>query len=176
MRLECRVEKKYKTSIGTAVVELLLAACLLSVALVPLFYILRFTKLPVVKSESDFMATLLAHHAVETIVAQNLFDPKVLPTITGDEPVVVKPYGYRYVSPYFREILNHWNGLEEADNPVLFWAMKQFSCNVDTYYLEDNLFKAIVYIDWEERGRPKRIFLERLLDHPPHRSTLEEGE
>jgi hypothetical protein len=146
--------------------ELLLAACLLSISLVPLLYVFRLTRPPERKTAMEFQATLLAHHVLERIVAEKEADPNALPQMTPEEPIVIREEGYRAVSSYFRPLLGHEQGLEESHNGRLFWSLKPFQCQVDTYYLENHLYKVIAYITYEEDGRKKRVFLERLLDHP----------
>jgi len=160
---------------GTSLFELLLIASVLSLSLAPLFYVIRLSRPPEVESEMEFTATLLAHHVLQRIVAQKFLSPDSLPSMTAEEPVVVTPEGYQVVSEYFRNFLGKDLGLEENDNPKLYWALKPFTCQVDTYYLDDYLYKVIVYIGYEETGRRKRVFLERLLDHQPPQPILEIG-
>ena len=160
---------------GATLLELLLAACFLSIFLVPLFYLFKLSKPPDRKSEMEFMASLLARHVIERIVAGKVDDPDYLPSMTPEEPTVVFPEGYQAVSQYFRNILGKDNGLDEETNQKLYWALKPFKCQVDTYYLEDNMYKVIVYVSYEEDGRKKRVFLERLLDHPLPQIMKEAG-
>ncbi len=160
---------------GTSLFELLLVACVLSLSLAPLFYVFKLSRPPERESELEFTATLLAHHVLERIIAQKHANPESLPSMTSEEPIVVTPEGYRVVSEYFRNFLGKDLGLEESDNPKLYWALKPFTCQVDTYYLDDFLYKVIVYISYEELGRKKRVFLERLLAHHPPQPILEIG-
>jgi hypothetical protein len=149
--------------------ELLLAVCLLSVSLGPLFYLFNITKRHQPQSDMEMLGTLLAQHAMERIVAQCAAAPEMLPTMTSEEPVVASPDTPQVVSEYFRDLLNTPEGITESDSSALFWAFKPFKCQVDTYYIEDNLYKAIVYIHYEEGGQRKRVFLERLIsrNQPP---------
>ncbi len=160
---------------GTSLFELLLVACLLSLSLAPLFYVVKLSRPPERESEMEFTATLLAHHVLEKILARQHASPDTLPSMTTEEPIVVTPEGFRVVSEYFRPLLGKDLGLEEVDNPKLYWALKPFTCQVDTYYLDDYLYKVIVYIGYEEAGRKKRVFLERLLAHQPPQPILEIG-
>lgn len=148
---------------GATIMELLLATCFLSISLMPLLYLFNLTKKIPVRSESEFLATLLAQHVMEKIIGFCGENPDQLPSMSPEEPLVSAPDTPQNVSEYFREILGKTEGLGENDFPGLYWAMRQFKCQVDTYYLEDNLYKIIVYIFYEEGGQRKRVFLERLL-------------
>ena len=140
-----------------------MAGCLLSVSLVPLFYLFNLTKRGGEASEKEFQAVLLCQHAMEHAIALCNANAQSLPPMTGEEPIVSSPDLPQNVSEYFREIMGKTDGIQENDYPVLYWALKPFRCQVDTYFLEDNLYKIIVYIFYEEGGKKKRVFLERLL-------------
>lgn len=142
--------------------ELLFATCILSISLAPLFYIFNFTRKTQEQSELEFTASLLAQHVMEEIVGYCQAHPDAIPPMTQEEPIVLSAGMTRKVSEYFREILDSHDGIDEGQ-PELFWAMKPFSCQVDTYFLEANLYKVIVYILYEEAGRKKRVFVERLV-------------
>ena len=160
---------------GASLLDILLAACLLSVSLVPLFYLFKLSRPTFAKSPMEFSATLLANHVMESIVADKLADPDSLPTMTGEEPIVVTNEGFHAVSEYFRHILDQTQGLEEKNHQVLYWSFKPFRCKVDTYYLEDYLYKVIVYISFVEEGQDRKIFVERLLEHSPPQSLPEDS-
>lgn len=144
--------------------ELLGVFCILSISLAPLLYLIRLTKGAEERSEMEFTATLLAQHVMEKIVALSLAQPGTLPPMTPEQPLVAGPDGSGTVSEYFRFLLGDFRTITQEESPKLYWALKPFSCQVDTYYLEDRLYKVIVYIAYEEDARRKRIYLERLLD------------
>lgn len=155
--------------------ELLGIFCILSISLAPLFYLVRLTKTAEHRSEAELSATLLAQHVMERIVAMTAKNPANLPPMTPEEPIVAEPDGSGPVSAYFTFLLGDYRTISPEDFPKLYWALKPFKCQVDTYYLEDRLYKIIVYIGYEEEGRKKRIYLERLLDlsQPPAESGAE---
>ncbi len=152
---------------GQGLLELLLAASIFTVALVPLMYLFRLSRPPEKTSEMEFTATLLAHHVMEKILAEKLSDPRYLPPVTSEDPTVVIPGKLQPVSEFFRGILGKETGLEETDQAKLYWLLKPFSCQVNNYYLDDYIYKIIVYITYEEEGKNKRVFVEHLLHHPP---------
>lgn len=151
---------------GESLLELLLAACLMTVALVPLFQLYRISRAPERKSEMEFTATLLARHVIERIVALRHADPAYLPGMTPEEPIVSTADGFQAVSEHFKGLFGRENGIEKTDNGDLFTALEPFRCRIDTYYLDGGYYKVIVYIQYEESGRTKRVFLERLLTAP----------
>ncbi|HNW35426.1 MAG TPA: hypothetical protein PKM25_10875 [Candidatus Ozemobacteraceae bacterium] len=151
---------------GESLLELLLAACLMTVALVPLFQVYRLSRPPERKSEMEFSATLLARHVLERIIALRRADPAYLPGMTSEEPVVAPADGFQPVSEHFKGLFGHENGIEKSDNSILYDALEPFKCRIDTYYLDGGYYKVIVYIQYEESGYPKRVFLERLLPGP----------
>lgn len=151
---------------GESLLELLLAACLMTVALVPLFQVYRLSRPPERASDMEFSATLLARHVIERIIALRKADPAYLPGMTSEEPVVAPADGFQPVSEHFRALFGHENGIDRNELPALYEALEPFRCRVDTYYLDGGSYKIIVYIEYEEAGRPKRVFLERLLPAP----------
>ncbi|MBP7635878.1 hypothetical protein KBA41_17070, partial [Candidatus Ozemobacteraceae bacterium] len=156
-----------------SLLELLWAACLMTVALVPLIQLYRISRAPERKSEMEFTATLLARHVVERIVALRNADPAYLPGMTPEEPIVSTADGFQAVSEHFKGLFGRENGLEKADNTDLFATLEPFRCRIDTYYLDGGYYKVIVYIHYEENGRTKRVFLERLLSAPTSSSQEE---
>ncbi len=147
---------------GTNILELLLALSILSVSLYPIVYIFRIAHPPRQKTHTEYLATLLAHHAMETIIAKKALDPAYLPMMSDDQPVVESADAIANVSEYFRDISEKGENLNEDDSQ-LYWSLKQFNCRIDTYYLEGALFKAIVYVSYIKDGRTMKVFFERLL-------------
>lgn len=138
----------------------------MTVALVPLFQLYRLSRAPESRSEMEFSATLLARHAIEQIIALRNADPSYLPGMTPEEPIVSTADGFQAVSEHFKGIFGGESGLEKNDNSDLYTALEPFKCRIDTYYLDGGYYKVIVYVQYEENGRSKRVFLERLLPAP----------
>lgn len=157
---------KLKGRKGTNLLELLLALSILSGALYPIVYILKMAQPAQKKTQTEYLATLLCHHVVESIIANKISDPNYLPPMTDSQPVVQSETSVAQVSDYFKNISNNGEAVTENDSSQLYWTLKQFSCRVDTYYLEGFLYKAIVYITYEKDGRQMKVFLERLLSQP----------
>lgn len=164
-RVTCRSSVRVRRN-GESLLELLLAACLMTVALVPLFQLYRLSRAPEQKSEMEFSATLLARHVIEQIIALRHADPSYLPEMTPEEPIVSTTDGFQAVSEHFKGLFGRETGLEKTDNSDLYNALKPFRCRIDTYYLDGGYYKIIVYIHYEENGRSKRVFLERLMRAP----------
>lgn len=158
---------------GSNILELLLALAILSVSLYPIVYIFRIAHPPRQKTHTEYLATLLAHHAMETIIARKALDSAYLPTMSDPEPVVQSADAINHVSEYFRDITESGENISEDSDSQLFWSLKQFNCSIDTYYLEGALFKAIVYVTYLKDGRTMKVFFERLLSQS---EALPQGE
>lgn len=143
--------------------ELLLALSILSAALYPVVFIFRIASPAKMKNHNEYMATLLAHHVIETIVAKRAKNPAYLPAMSDPEPVVQSAESVEPVSQHFRSISETGESITESNDPQLFWSLKPFKCQIDTYYLDGSLFKALVYITYQKEGRTMKVFFERLL-------------
>lgn len=159
---------------GTNLLELLLALSILSGALYPIVYIFKMSRPTIQKTQTEYLATLLTHHVVETIVANKIANPDYLPPMTESQPVVQNDNSVTQVSDYFRYASEKGEAIVENDPSQLFWPLKQFSCRVNTYYLEGFLYKAIVYITYQKDGKEMKVFLERLLAQPMLADLAEE--
>ena len=109
------------------------------------------------------MATLMAQHALEKAIAFNQARQGALPPMTEEEPLVQAPDSPRQVSWYFNDLAGFLPGIEETDQPELYWAMKPFTCEVKNYFIDQRLYKIIAYVSYDEGGRKNRLFLERLV-------------
>lgn len=167
-------DNQQKQKHSANILELLLALSILSVSMYPLVYIFRISQTPRQKTQTEYLATLLAHHVIETIVARKSVDPAFLPFMSDAEPVVQSTDSVAPVNHYFRGISESGENITENDPAQLFWHLKQFNCQIDTYYLEGALYKVIVYISYQNEGRNMRVFFERLL--PQRESNEPEGE
>lgn len=163
--------RRKKSDKSANILELLLALALLSVSMYPLVYIFRISQAPRQKSQTEYLATLLAHHVIETVVARKSADPAFLPLMSDPEPVVQSTDSVAPVSYYFRGICENGENICENDPNQLFWQLKQYSCQIDTYYLEGELYKVIVYISYLNEGRKMRVFFERLLPQTEERNV-----
>ncbi|MBF0405935.1 MAG: hypothetical protein HQM10_01170 [Candidatus Riflebacteria bacterium] len=152
-----------KRKSGVGILELLGVACILSLSIGPLFHLMKLTRMAEQKSEMEFMATLVAHHVMERIVALSQKNPEKLPPMSSEKPVIMQPEQNEPESDYFSFTDGKYKTLSSEDSPELFSALSPFKCQVDTYFLEDSLYKIIVYVIFEENQIKKRIYLERLL-------------
>ncbi len=159
---------------GTNLLELLLALSILSGALYPIVYIFKMSRPTQQKTQTEYLATLLTHHVVETIVANKIANPDYLPPMTEPQPVVQSDNAVAQVSDYFKHASDKNEAIVENDSSQLFWSLKQFNCRVNTYYLEGFLYKAIVYITYQKDGKEMKVFLERLLAQPMLADLAEE--
>ncbi|MBF0543544.1 MAG: hypothetical protein HQM08_03880 [Candidatus Riflebacteria bacterium] len=135
----------------------------MSISLAPLFYLIKLTKMAEQRSEMEFSATLLAHHVMEKIVALSLKNPDKLPPLSPEKSIISTDSQGDVPSEYFTFLEGKYKTLSSEDSPELYTSLKPFKCQVDTYFLEDSLYKIIVYIIFEEDHIKKRIYLERLI-------------
>ncbi len=163
--LSKRFKHGYSKS-GTNLLELLLALSILTSALYPIVYLFKIAKPNQPKTQQEFLATLLAHHVVETMVAKKMMNAEYLPVMTESEPIVAEAVSGKSVSEYFNSFSPENDSVSEKSDKQIFWSLKPFSCQVDTYYLEGNLYKVIAYIGYTFEDKKMRVFLERLLAHP----------
>jgi hypothetical protein len=148
---------------GNNLLELLLALSILTGALYPIVYIFKLAKPETQKTQTEFLATLLSHHVLETIIAKKQKDPEYLPEMTEPEPVAREKNSSDKVSDYFMNILPKNEGITKEAYPQIYWPTKIYKSQVDTYYIEGSLYKVISYISYMSEGREMKVFLERLL-------------
>ena len=60
---------KHRTKFGTSLIEMLLALAILSISMYPIVYIVNIAMPVTVHNDDEYLATMLAHHVIETIVA-----------------------------------------------------------------------------------------------------------
>lgn len=155
--------KKSKAQDNTTLIGLLLCLAILTLALYPVVFLVHLSAPNKLSSQNEYLATLLAHHATETLVAKRALDKGYLPKIANNAPVVVKINSAEQNHPYFQGLLPHGHDLNEVTDPVLFWAFNPFSFTLDNYLLDNNLFKAICKINYVKDGKTMQVFFERLL-------------
>ena len=154
-----------KKTTKTNLLELLLALAILSASLYPIAYIFKLGRPSIKKTQIEFLATLLAHHVMESIVAAKNLDSDYLPMMTEKESIVETHNSISNLSEYFAKASE--SNLPIDDKDELYWSLKPFKCKVDTYYLEGSIYKVIVYISYLKEGKEMRVFLERLLATSP---------
>lgn len=167
---------KHRTKLGTSLIEMLLALAILSISMYPLVYIVNIAMPEKVHNDDEYLATMLAHHVIETIVAKRAKDPTYLPSMTSKSSVVNVVGSSELVSEYFRDLPEYNAPIMENIDPQLYWALNKFKCQTETYFLDENMFKVIVYITYEKDGREMKVFFERLLPQPETELYESEGE
>ena len=160
-----------------SLLETLLVLAILSVSIYPLAHIIYISMPLNLHTDDEYMATLLAHHVMETIVAKRAKDPSYIPTVSEACPVVSPPGGKEKISEYFTDFKEYGGPVTEQNDPQLYWAISKFKCKVDTYFLDKNIFKVFVYIIYQKDGREMKVFFERLLplNESPSDDIVEEG-
>ena len=148
---------------GMSLIETLLILAILSIVIVPLAHIINIAS-PTESSEDDeYLAVLFAHHVMEEIIAKRALDPNFLPTVCKSAPIVSTIDNAKDINDYFKYFEEFKGPVTEANSPQLYWAMKKYKCKVDTYLLDSNMFKVVVYISYPKDGREMKVYFERLL-------------
>lgn len=160
-----------------SLLETLLVLAILSVSIYPLAHIIYISMPLNLHTDDEYMATLLAHHVMETIVAKRAKDPSYIPSVSEASPVVLPPGSSEKVSEYFSNFKEYNGPVNEKNDPQLYWAINKFKCKVDTYFLDKGMFKVFVYIIYQKDGREMKVFFERLLplNESPSDENSEEG-
>ena len=160
-----------------SLLETLLVLAILSVSIYPLAHIIYISMPLSLHTDDEYMATLLAHHVMETIVAKRAKDPSYIPSVSEASPVVLPPGSSEKVSEYFSNFKEYNGPVNEKNDPQLYWAINKFKCKVDTYFLDKGMFKVFVYIIYQKDGREMKVFFERLLplNESPSDENSEEG-
>ncbi len=146
-----------------SLIEALLILALLSISIYPLAHIISLSKPIKLHTDDQYLATLLAHHVMETIIAKRAKDPSFLPKMSKAEPIVFTPAFSEPLCEYFKYFKEFNGPITETSDSQLYWALNKYKCKVDTYFLDENIFKVIVYIIYENNGKEMKIFFERLL-------------
>ena len=154
--------KKYIKK-GMTLIETLLILAILSVALVPLVHIINMASPSESHADDEYLAVLFAHHVIEEIIAKRALNPNFLPTVCQASPIVLNPEDSNKVNEYFNYFEEFKGAITEKNSPQLYWAMKKYKCKVDTYLLDSDMFKVIVYVSYLKEGREIKVYLERLL-------------
>lgn len=159
--------------------EILLVLTVLSFSLFPLVHIIAMTSPVDLHTDDEYMATLLAQHVMETIIAKRANNPNYLPSVSDFRPVVASIGTLEQTSEFFNDFKEFNGPVSENLEPQLYWAMNKFKCRVDTYLLDDALFKVVVYITYVHDGRDMKVYVERLFAQnsilPQENDNKEEG-
>ncbi len=160
-----------------SLLETLLVLAILSVSIYPLAHIIYISMPLNLHTDDEYMATLLAHHVMETIVARRAKDPSYIPSVSEASPVVSLPGNSEKTSEYFTDFKEFGGPISEQKDPQLYWAISKFKCKVDTYFLDKGMFKVFVYIIYQKDGREMKVFFERLLplNESPSDENSEDG-
>ena len=146
-----------------SLLETLLVLAILSVSIYPLVHIIHISMPVTAHTDDEYMATLLAHHVMETIVARRAKDPSYIPSVSEACPVVRTSGSSDKISEYFSYFKEYNGPITETNDPQLYWTINNFKCKVDTYLLDKGMFKVFVYIIYKKDGREMKVFFERLL-------------
>lgn len=168
--------KKYSlyNKSGVNLFELLLALAIVSALLYPMMIIIRTSKSPLNESPKELLATFLAHHVMEKIIAKKSVDYDYLPRMNEEEPLVDVAGSVLPVSQFFRH--NTGEKLISPSDEALYDIVRNYKCKIDTYYLENSMYKVIVYISFIEENTRKRVFLTRILPRTDSRNPFDRPE
>lgn len=156
-----RYKKKRK---AFSIIEILLVLAIISLSFFPLVHLIVMS-LPVdYQDDDEYIATLLAHHVMETIIAKKAKNSDYIPSASDDyKPIVLNSEDAKNISEYFDYFEEFKGPVTKTSDPQLYWAINKFKCKISTYLIDTNLFKVIVYINYQKSGKENRVFLERLL-------------
>lgn len=153
-----------KNKKAVSLIEILLILAILSIAIVPFVHIISLS-IPVDShTDDEYMATLLAQHVMETIIAKRIKNPGFLPSVSESKPIVSLNQTDK-ISEYFDYFEEFKGPVTKKQDSQLYWAIDKFKCKVDTYLLDSNLFKVVVYIIYQKDGREMKVYLERLFPY-----------
>ena len=153
----------FKRRVGASHIELLLVLAMLSVAMYPLAYIFNLAMPPKAGDSDEYLAAMLAHHVMETIIAKRAKDSSYFPVMSSSRPVVSTLGSKEEICEYFANLSGYSGAVTESVDPRLFRFLNKFKCSIDTYYLDENMFKIIVYVTYLKEGAERKVFFERLL-------------
>ncbi len=147
---------------AASLIEILLVLAILSVAILPFVHIIGMSYPVDSHTDDEYMATLLAQHIMESIIAKRDKNPNFLPSVSELKPVVKANELSNNLSEYFSYFEEYKGPVTKSDEPQLYWSINKFKCKVDTYLLDSNIFKVVVYVIYQEDKREMKVYLERL--------------
>ena len=152
-----------KNKKAVSLIEILLILAILSIAIVPFVHIISLS-IPIDShTDDEYMANLLSQHVMETIIAKKIKNPNFLPSVSESKPIVSNQTDK--ISEYFDYFEEFKGPITKNQDSQLYWAIDKFKCKVDTYLLDSNLFKVVVYIIYKKDGREMKVYLERLFPY-----------
>ena len=148
-----------------SLIELLVVLTILSVSFFPLTQIINLASRKTrSNNDSFFIATMIAHHVMESIIAKRDANPNWLPSVCDYKSIVLAS-DTESVNEYFDTFVEYDGAITQAKDSRLFETLKKYKCRIDSYFLEKDLFKIVVYITYLEDKIEKKIYLERILSH-----------
>ena len=154
---------KVQKTFGATLIEILLCFAILSTSLYPIAFLFQNFGINNKTSEKEFLATLIAHHATETLIAKRSIDPSYIPKMTSNAPVAMKSEIPEIPHEYFESITASGSYITDSNESKLFNVIKDFTFTIDTYLLDTRFYKVICKINYNENNKNKQIFFERQL-------------
>ncbi|MDD3001176.1 MAG: hypothetical protein PHF29_05420 [Candidatus Riflebacteria bacterium] len=153
--------KKYSDS--ATLIELLVCLAILSTALYPVVYMLQLSRPKHPSSQNEYLATLLAHHATETLTAKRALSPDYLPEIVSNSPVVVHKNSATPPHTLFDSLMPDGSQMNETNDSEVFWAFKPFTFSIDNYIADNNFYKVICQVNYTSNNMKSRIYFDKLI-------------
>ena len=145
-----------------SLIECLIVFAILSMSLFPLIQIIKFASPVNTNTDDEYLASLLAHHVMETIIAKRANNSSFFPSVSESYPVVLASESNK-ISEYFDDLPEFDGAINKTNSPRLFNAFNKYKCKIDSFFLDSNLFKIVVYISFNKNGHKTRVYFERLL-------------
>lgn len=148
---------------GATLIEILLCFAILSASLYPIAFLFQHIGIDDRNSKKEFLATLLAHHATETLIAKRSLDASYVPQIANRMPVAMQTDSPLVPHEYFKAITPNGNCITNLNKPKIFNEIKDFTFSIATYLIDTRFYTAICTIHYSEKGKQKQVFFQRLL-------------
>lgn len=161
MNISQKSKNKYADS--ATLIELLICLAILSSTLYPLVYMLQLSRPKHPSSQNEYLATLLAHHATEALVAKRALSPDYLPEIVSNSPVVVHKNSANRPHTLFDSLMPDGAQMNETNDSEVFWAFKPFNFSIDTYIADNNFYKVICQVNYTSNNLKSRIYFDKLI-------------
>ena len=161
-----------KNKKAISLIETLLVLAVLSLSFIPFAHIIVISHPVDTYADDEYLATLLANHVIESIIAKRAKDPSYLPSDNGVKSVVSNTETQGSLSEFFDYFEEFKGPVSKKADPQLYWAINNFNCKVNTYLIDDNLFKVVVFIMYKKDGQEMKVYLERLFSQ--NANTIDE--
>lgn len=143
--------------------EILLCFAILSVSLYPIAFLFQHAGIDEKSSDGEMLATMLAHHATETLIAMRAKDASYIPQSAKNAPVAMRTDSPNVPHEYFKSINADGTCITNLNNPKLFELIKDYAFTIDTYLRDTRFYKTICKINYSQNGSNKQVFFERQL-------------